>query len=309
MITVTLNPSIDRRYNIKNFERGKVFRADDFQYTPGGKGLNVAKVIKALNEPVVATGFLGGRAGSYIEEKLDEMNIMHNFISIDGETRSCLAIISDNGSQTEILESGPLISQTDMQRFYKLYEELIIQDEIICISGSMPKDMEVETYKNLIEIANKEGKKILLDTSGEALRKGMEARPYLIKPNKEELENLIGNVISTEEDIIKAVSPMIKEGINIVVVSLGKEGCLVFNDNYMYRVETPKVKAVNPVGSGDAMIAGFAVSLKRNYKFKDMLKLAAACGTANALEEETGKVDINNINRLIEDIVIKKIKL
>lgn len=309
MITVTLNPSIDRRYNIKNFVRGKVFRADDFQYTPGGKGLNVAKVIKTLNEPVIATGFLGGKSGSYIEEKLDEMNIMHDFVSIDGETRSCLAIISDDSSQTEILESGPLISQTDMQRFYKLYKELIRQDEIICISGSMPRNIEVETYKNLIEIASREGKKILLDTSGEALRKGMEARPYLIKPNKEELENLIGNVISTEEDIIKGVSPMIKEGINIVVVSLGKEGCLVFNDNYMYRVETPKVKAVNPVGSGDAMIAGFAVSLKRNYEFENMLKLAAACGTANALEEETGKIDINNINRLIEDIVIEKIKL
>ncbi|ARC85494.1 1-phosphofructokinase [Clostridium argentinense CDC 2741] len=309
MITITLNPSIDRRYNIKNFERGKVFRADDFQYTPGGKGLNVAKVIKTLNEPVIATGFLGGRSGSYIVEKLDEMNIRHNFVSIDGETRSCLAIISDDGSQTEILESGPLISQKDMQRFYKLYEELIRQDEIICISGSMPKDVDIETYKNLIETANREGKKILLDTSGEALKKGMEAIPYLIKPNKEELENLIGNVIFTEEDIIKAVSPIIKEGINIVAVSLGREGCLVFNDNYMYRVRTPKVKAVNPVGSGDAMIAGFAVSLKRNYEFENMLKLAAACGTANALEEETGKADINNINRLIEDIIIEKIKL
>ncbi|WP_454053599.1 1-phosphofructokinase [Clostridium sp. Marseille-Q7071] len=309
MITITLNPSIDRRYNIERFEKGKVFRTNDLQYTPGGKGLNVAKIIKTLNEPVIATGFLGGRSGRYIEEKLDEMNIRHNFVSIDGETRSCLAIISDDGSQTEILESGPSISQTDMKRFYKLYEELIRQDEIICISGSMPKDVGIETYKNLIETANKEGKKILLDTSGEALKKGMEARPYLIKPNKEELENLIGNVISTEEDIIKAVSPILKEGINIVAVSLGREGCLVFNDNYMYRVRTPKVKAVNPVGSGDAMIAGFAVSLKRNYEFENMLKLAAACGTSNALEEETGRVDINNINRLIDDIVIEKIKL
>ncbi|WP_291560540.1 MULTISPECIES: 1-phosphofructokinase [unclassified Clostridium] len=309
MITITLNPSIDRRYNIERFEKGKVFRTNDFQYTPGGKGLNVAKVIKTFNEPVIATGFLGGRSGSYIKEKLDEMNIRHKFVSIDGETRSCLAIISDYGSQTEILESGPLISQTDMQRFYKLYEELIGESEVVCISGSMPKNMDIETYKNLIETANKEGKKILLDTSGEALKKGMEARPYLIKPNKEELENLIGNVISTEEDIIKGVSPIIKEGINIVAVSLGREGCLVFNDNYMYRVRTPVVKAVNPVGSGDAMIAGFAVSLKRNYEFENMLKLAAACGTANALEEETGKVDINNINRLIEDIIIEKIKL
>lgn len=309
MITVTLNPSIDRRYNIKDFERGKVFRADDFQYTPGGKGLNVAKVIKTLGEPVVATGFLGGKSGSYIREKLNEMNIEHKFLSIDGETRSCLAIISDDGSQTEILESGPLILEKDMDGFYNLYKELIEDEEIICISGSMPKDIDIDTYKNLIEIANKEGKKVLLDTSGEALKKGMEGKPYLIKPNKEELEAIVGNSISTEDDVIKGVSAIIKNGINIIAVSLGKEGCLVFNDNYMYRVTIPKVTAVNPVGSGDAMIAGFAVSLKRNYEFENMIKLAAACGTANALEKETGKVDINNINSLINHIIIEKIKL
>ncbi|WP_283591356.1 1-phosphofructokinase [Clostridium butanoliproducens] len=309
MITVTLNPSIDRRYNIKDFERGKVFRADDFQYTPGGKGLNVAKIIKTLGEPVVATGFLGGKSGSYIREKLNEMNIEHKFLSIDGETRSCLAIISDDGSQTEILESGPLILEKDMDGFYNLYKELIEDEEIICISGSMPKDIDIDTYKNLIEIANKEGKKVLLDTSGEALKKGMEGKPYLIKPNKEELEAIVGNSISTEDDVIKGVSAIIKNGINIIAVSLGKEGCLVFNDNYMYRVTIPKATAVNPVGSGDAMIAGFAVSLKRNYEFENMIKLAAACGTANALEKETGKVDINNINSLINHIIIEKIKL
>lgn len=309
MITVTLNPSIDRRYNIKDFERGKVFRADDFQYTPGGKGLNVAKIIKTLGEPVVATGFLGGKSGSYIREKLNEMNIEHKFLSINGETRSCLAIISDDGSQTEILESGPLILEKDMDGFYNLYKELIEDEEIICISGSMPKDIDIDTYKNLIEIANKEGKKVLLDTSGEALKKGMEGKPYLIKPNKEELEAIVGNSISTEDDVIKGVSAIIKNGINIIAVSLGKEGCLVFNDNYMYRVTIPKVTAVNPVGSGDAMIAGFAVSLKRNYEFENMIKLAAACGTANALEKETGKVDINNINSLINHIIIEKIKL
>lgn len=309
MITVTLNPSIDRRYNIKDFERGKVFRADDFQYTPGGKGLNVAKIIKTLGEPVVATGFLGGKSGSYIREKLNEMNIEHKFLSINGETRSCLAIISDDGNQTEILESGPLILEKDMDGFYNLYKELIEDEEIICISGSMPKDIDIDTYKNLIEIANKEGKKVLLDTSGEALKKGMEGKPYLIKPNKEELEAIVGNSISTEDDVIKGVSAIIKNGINIIAVSLGKEGCLVFNDNYMYRVTIPKVTAVNPVGSGDAMIAGFAVSLKRNYEFENMIKLAAACGTANALEKETGKVDINNINSLINHIIIEKIKL
>ncbi len=309
LLTITLNPSIDRRYNARGFEKGKVFRTDDFQYTPGGKGINVSKVVKTLNEAVVATGFLGGRAGSFIKEKLDEMNIANDFVSIKGETRSCIAILSDDGSQTEILESGPLISQEDMKSFYNLYMTLIKDSEVICASGSLPRGLSIDTYKVLIDMAHEQDKHFILDTSGEALKKGIEAKPYLIKPNKEELENLIGNTVYSEGDIIKGVKAIIDKGISIVAVSLGKEGSLVFKDNYMYRLKIPKVNAVNPVGSGDSMIAGFGVSIKRNYELKDMLRLAAACGTANAMEEETGKVNINNFNRLMNEIVIEKIRL
>lgn len=309
LLTITLNPSVDRRYSVNGFEKGKIFRTDDFQYTPGGKGINVAKVIKAFDEPVAATGFLGGRTGSFIKEKLDEMNITSEFISIKGETRSCIAILSDDGSQTEILESGPLILKEDMERFYCLYERLIKDADVICASGSLPRGLGVATYKFLIELANKQRKKFILDTSGEALKQGIEAKPYLIKPNKEELENLIGKSICSENDIIKAAKYLINKGINIVAISLGGEGSLVFTDNYMYRVKIPKITAINPVGSGDSMIAGFAVSIKRNYDFEYMLRLAVACGTANAMEEETGKVDINNVNTLMNKITVEKVKL
>jgi len=309
LLTITLNPSIDRRYSVNGFEKGKIFRTDGFQYTPGGKGINVAKVIKAFDEPVVATGFLGGRAGSFIKEKLDEMNITSEFISIKGETRSCIAILSDDGSQTEILEPGPLILQEDMEKFLYLYENLIKDADVICASGSLPRGLGVATYKVLIELANKQRKKFILDTSREALKQGIESKPYLIKPNKEELESLLGISICSENDIIKAAKYLINKGISIVAISLGKEGSLVVIDNYMYRVKTPKIDAVNPVGSGDSMIAGFAVSIKRNYDFEYMLRLAAACGTANAMEEETGKVDINKVNKLMNKITVEKVKL
>ncbi|MBZ2175511.1 1-phosphofructokinase [Schnuerera sp. xch1] len=309
ILTVTLNPSIDRRYNINEFQKGKIFRTNDFQYTPGGKGLNVSKVVKVFGEPVVATGFLGGMSGNYIEEKLDTMNIGHSFVSIDGETRSCMAILSDDGSQTEILESGPTIAQKDIGRFYDLYKKLIKDFNIICASGSVPNGVNVDVYKDLISIANREGKKFILDTTGQALRKGLGASPYLIKPNKEELENLIGDTVFSEDDIIRGVKFVLEKGVKIVAVSLGSEGSLIFNDNYMYRIKVPTVKAVNPVGSGDSMIAGFAVSLNRNYDFESMLKLASACGTANAMEKETGKVDIDNINKLMKETFIEKIRL
>lgn len=308
ILTITLNPSIDRRYSIKGFEKGRVFRATDVQFTVGGNGLNVTKVINAFNEPVMATGFLGGRSGEYIKEQLDATGIKHNFISINGETRSCLAILSDDGSQTEILEKGPSISGEDVLEFYELYRELIKEVDIICASGSLPHGLPPETYGNLIIMAREAGKKFFLDTSGEALKYGVEAAPFLVKPNREELEGLMGCKIDSEREIIQAGKYMLENDINIVMISLGEEGAIVFHNGYIYRIRVPKVKAVNPVGSGDAMIGGFVASLYRDYDFEFILKVAAACGTANAMEAETGKVDMINMKRIMNEIIITRSK-
>ncbi len=309
ILTITLNPSIDRKYVVDGFERGKIFRPKEVQYTPGGKGLNVTKVIKSFGEPVTATGFLGGRSGSYIKEKLDNMEVCHKFIPIDGETRSCIAILSNDKSQTEILEKGPSISEKEALEFLDLYNNIIKDYEVICASGSLPKGLAADTYKSLINIANEQGKKFILDTSGEALKLGIEASPFLIKPNKEEMENLIGHTITTEDEIIRVANCLLEKGVEIVVVSLGKEGAMVFYDGYAYKIKVPNIKAVNPVGSGDSMIAGFAVSIVRDYDFQRMLKVAAASGTANAMESETGKVDMNNMRKIMDKIEIDRIRI
>ncbi len=307
ILTITLNPSIDRRYVVDGFEKGRVFRAREVQYTPGGKGLNVTKVIKAFNEPVVATGFLGGRSGEYIKDQLDDMNIQHKFVDIRGETRSCIAILSDDKSQTEVLEDGPYIFKEETLNFYELYRDIIKECEIICASGSLPKGLTSDTYRKLIDIAKEQNKKFILDTSGEALRLGVEGAPFLVKPNKEELENLVGHSIINEYEIFKSAKHLLDKGINIVVISLGSKGSVVFSNDYAYMVKPPKVNAINPVGSGDSMVAGFAVALKRDYDFETMIRFASACGTANAMEAETGKVDIDNVRRLMKEIKIEEI--
>ncbi|MCR2044444.1 1-phosphofructokinase [Anaerosalibacter massiliensis] len=309
ILTITLNPSIDRRYYVKGFKKDKVFRAENVQYTPGGKGLNVTRVIKTFSDSLIATGFIGGKSGSFIEEKLDELNINHNFLSVNGETRSCLAIHSDDGSQTEILEKGPVISNEEISNFNHLYNELIRESEIICASGSLPQGLPLETYKDLISVAKSQNKKFILDTSGDALKLGMEASPFLIKPNKDELEKLVGHVITSNDEIVKAAKCLLENDIEIVVVSLGREGAIVFNKGYAYKINVPSVKTVNSVGSGDSMIAGFAISLMEGYDFEYMLKVAAACGAANAMEEETGKVNINNVRNIINGINITKLKI
>lgn len=309
ILTITLNPSVDRRYVVNGFEKGKVFRAEEVQYTPGGKGINVTKVIKSLGEPVMATGFLGGRSGEYIKDELDSMDIQHNFIGINGETRSCIAILSEDKSQTEVLEGGPNISEEEIENFFEMYSDVIRDCEIICASGSLPEGLGMDTYRKLIDIAKEHEKKFILDTSGEALKLGAKGAPFLVKPNKEELEKLVGHNISNEDEIAEGAKHLLDKGINIVVVSLGSEGAMAFSGDYAYKVKVPKVNAVNPVGSGDSMVAGFSVSILRKYDFETMLRLAAACGTANAMERETGKVNIDNVRRIMKGIKIEKMKI
>lgn len=308
ILTITLNPSIDRRYNIKDFEKGRIFIATDIQYTAGGNGLNVTKVINGFNEPVMITGFLGGRSGDYIKEELEVMGIKHNFIPINEESRNSIAILSDDGSQTEVLEKGPSISGEEMLKFYELYREMIREADMVCASGDLPHGLPHETYADLIIMAKDAGKKFFLDTSGEALRLGVEAKPFLVKPNKKELEDIIGCKIDSEKELIQAGKYLAENNIEIVIISLGENGSMVFHDGYIYRIRVPRVKVVNPIGSGDAMIGGFVASLYRDYDFEFALKVAAACGTANVMEAETGKVDMNNMKRIMNDIVITKSK-
>lgn len=306
ILTVSLNPSLDRRYNIKDFQLGESFTAADVQYTVGGSSLNAMKVMAAFNVPVKVTGFLGGRNGDYIREKLNLMGIKHDFIPIKGETRCSTAIISENGRLTEISEMGPSISGEEILAFYELYREIIQEVDIVCACGDLPHGLPAETYANLIIMANEAGKKFFLDASGEALKLGADAKPFFIKPNKRELEDIMGCRIQSEMELIQAGKYLAENDIEIVVISLGEEGCIAFYSNYIYRIRVPKIEAVNPTGSGDALVGGFIASLYRDYDFEFALRVAAACGTANALEVESGKVDMHNMKKIMKDIIITK---
>lgn len=306
ILTITLNPSVDRRYSVEDFEVGGVFRADETQATPGGKGINVSKVLKLLGEEPLSTGFLGGRAGEYIQENLNSLNIENKFVNIHGETRSCIAIISGD-TQTEILESGPSIIDVELEAFIQRYKELLKRCKYISISGSLPKGLPIDTYRRLIDIAKEEGKCVLLDTSGKALVTAIEAKPFLIKPNLDELEKLIEKNINSEQDIIDAGKALLEKGIEIVVASLGEEGSFVFNKDDIYKVRVPEIEVVNPVGSGDSMIAGFAAGLARDYDLEETIKLAAACGTLNAMEKATGCIDPSKVDSMTEKIRVEKL--
>ncbi|OOM16426.1 1-phosphofructokinase family hexose kinase [Clostridium saccharobutylicum] len=307
ILVINLNASIDKRYEMENIEKGTVMRAKSVENTPGGKGLHVANVATILKEECIATGLLGGKSGEFIEEKLKDYGIKQDFVKIKGETRECLAFITDDLVQTEILEPGPEVSEKEKQIFIDKYKEFIKDSDVIVASGSVPRNVSQDFYRNLIELANAQGKKFLLDTSGELLKEGIKGKPYFIKPNRDEIEALTGRKINSIGDAINEIKEFQKRGIKFVAISLGEQGSIAGCEGKFYKVTVPKVNAVNPVGSGDSYVAGIAVSIKRGYDMIHTLKYASACGTANAVEKETGCVKEEIVNQFFNDIVVEEI--
>jgi tagatose 6-phosphate kinase len=302
--TITLNPSVDKRYLVKNMEKGTVMRAEQVENSAGGKGLNVGRVIRLLGEEVIATGFLGGSGGAFISKQLAQSEMGQRFVSIRGETRSCLAIISRDRVHTEILEPGPEIQVPEWQEWLTVYEELLTVCDYVCASGSLPGNLPVSVYGNLAERAGERQVKFLLDTSGEALLEGIKGKPFFLKPNLDELAILAGKKITGKREVLEQIERLQGAGIECIVVSLGAEGAIAGIGKKKYAAIVPSVDAVNVVGSGDALVAGFAVALRRGYSERQLLSYACACGSANAMEAKTGFVSPSLVDELLQSIKV-----
>lgn len=297
ILTVTLNPAIDVRYDMNGFQLDESNRVETAHKSAGGKGLNVTRVITQLQEPVLATGLLGGKTGEWIEAELDASGISHDFYHIEGETRSCLALLHD-GKQTEVLEAGPVVSETEWHGFLEHFVTLLDEATLVVASGSLPKGVPTSAYRQLNELVHRLGKRMILDTSGVALQEGVMSQPFLVKPNESELAALEPN-----KDASEALEQL-ATNIPWVVHSKGKDGAEGIVNGQRYRVSVPNVKAVNPVGSGDAMVAGLAVGLHRNLSVEEILALGSATGTLNALEAGTGQINASALPDLLSAISV-----
>jgi tagatose 6-phosphate kinase len=308
IVTVTMNPSIDISYPLETLKIDTVNRVPLVSKTAGGKGLNVTRVIHELEGEVLATGLLGGHHGAFIAEQLDNEGIQHQFSKIAGETRNSIAILHDNGKQTEILEAGPTVSAQELADFEGQLNELLKKASLVTLSGSLAKGIPVDYYRHLLSLANQYGVKTLLDTSGASLKASLESadKPFLIKPNTEEIAELIGQelVIDDVENVKAILSSPIFEGVEWIVVSLGSKGAIVKHDATFYRVEIPKIEVVNPVGSGDSTIAGLAFALDANLSDEEILQYGMVTGMLNAMETKTGHINVANLAALKDQIKV-----
>lgn len=212
ILVLNLNASVDKRYMLDDFVPGTVMRAPSVSNTAGGKGIHVARVVSLLGEETLTTGFLGGKTGEFIEERLRRVGLPGDFVKVEGATRSCLAFLTRDGGQTEILEPGPEISCEELAAFREKYTALLARADVVAASGSLPCGVPMGFYAVLIAKARAAGVPFLLDTSGKPLAEGIDARPDFIKPNQEELAALLGHPVETAEDALQAARTLSRRG-------------------------------------------------------------------------------------------------
>ncbi|CAI3275067.1 tagatose-6-phosphate kinase [Enterococcus cecorum] len=310
ILTVTMNPSVDIVYQLDSLELDTTNRVNYVYKTAGGKGLNVSRVLHQLCVPVLATGMVGGVLGEFITRQLDEICMPHNFLSISSPTRNCIAILHD-GKQTEILEPGPTLTKAEYTNFIQHFSNLLLETQIVCISGSLAKGVPNTYYIDLIKLCRQNNIPCLLDCSNEALLNVLNSsvKPTLIKPNLMELSRVVQQSFTDnlERELVHVLNQPLFSGIEWIIVSLGSDGAIAKHNDIFYRVEIPSIDVINPVGSGDATIAGLACGLAKQLTDEEILIFGNVCGMLNAQENETGKINIKNLPNLREQIRVIKI--
>lgn len=310
ILTVTMNPSVDTRYQLDKLVIDDVNRVTP-EKTAGGKGLNVSRVLQQLGDDVVATGLLGGHMGAYMTELMNADGVKNDFVQIAGETRICLNILHE-GNQTELLESGPEVSAEELSAFTSKFTALAGQADVVTISGSLPRGVDAAYYAQLVKIAEGAGAKVLLDTSGASLEAALESdvKPELVKPNLTEINGLLGTSFTTDDvDALRTALAADERFANIpwVVVSMGAAGSVGFHNGRAFRARTPNIPAVNATGSGDSTIAGFAHFIAAGADDVTVLKTANACGKLNAMDPMTGHLVIDKWGEVYSAVEVTKL--
>ncbi len=307
VVTVTLNPSVDRLIYVRQLVHHDTNRILRIEEDAGGKGVNVARVLKRLGVPVTATGFLGGRAGRYVYRELDEQDgVICNFIWVHGETRTNLAIQEEDDSPPTCLnERGPNITPAELDALIQKVEVLSQGAQFVALGGSLPPGVPTDVYATLAQVASRHGAHVVLDADGEPLVHGLQASPFLIKPNENETERLLGRAIDTLHDAATAAQEIHAGGVPIVIVSIGEKGAAVASAGGCWVAVPPKIDAISTVGSGDSMIAGFLSVLYRQGTVEEAIRWGTAAGAATAMTDGSDIGTAEQIHALLDVVEVQ----
>jgi 1-phosphofructokinase family hexose kinase len=281
--TLTLNPAVDRELTVPAMEFDSVLRASESRIDFGGKGFNVSRLLKGMNEPSTAVGFLGGNAGELLQKGLQSLGIGTDFVWVSEETRTNVSIVTQSHDHyIKVNEKGPLVDEPEQKELLKKIDSLAKSGDWWVLAGSLPPGVPNDIYARVVHVLNKHGANAILDTSGESLKLGCAEKPHLVKPNSEEAHALTGLPMDTPAEIAAGAAEIRRMGAQNVVISMGKAGALLHTSEETWLTYTPKIQEKNPIGAGDSMVGGLVWALTQGIALKEALGWGVASGAATA---------------------------
>jgi 1-phosphofructokinase family hexose kinase len=312
IVTVTMNAAIDRTLTVPNFQRGQRHRASEGMTLAGGKGINIARALKRLGVPVVATGLAGGGNGTRIVEDLTAEAILNDFVRIEDDSRTSTAIVDPaGGTYTEVNEWGPRVQPHELEMLLEKLVYLSRGADYVIFAGSLPRGIEDGFYAEAIRELNRRGVLAVLDCAGEALRLGAQAEPFLVSPNEREAEALVGQEFHDDDDFLAGLEAIAEVGARNVLITR-ESGCWALlraeREPRRYRVLAPRIDPVSAVGSGDVLLAGFIAARLEQRSDEEALRFAVAAGAASTLELGAGRFEEREAGRLVSGVEVAQLE-
>jgi 1-phosphofructokinase family hexose kinase len=313
IITVTLNAAIDKTLEVPNFRLGRRHRSVEQTTMAGGKGVNVARALKRLGQPVIATGLAGGPTGTRIVEQLTEESILNDFVRIREESRSNTAVTDPTtGEQTEVNERGPAVTGQEVELFSDKLLYLARGAQICLFAGSLPRRVEPGLYADLIRELRKIGVTTIVDTDGDPLRQAVRAEPSVVSPNVLEAEELVGHEFNDDEDRLIAVREMTQLGAREAIMT-ADDGCFAMvheeGGSQLYRLRVDPLETYSAVGSGDAFLAGYVAARYSGRPPSECLRFGVACGAESTQHIGAGVIDPREAERLESEIAVEAVEI
>ncbi|MDD3361188.1 MAG: 1-phosphofructokinase [Hespellia sp.] len=309
IITVTMNPAIDKTIDVDQLQKGELNRIKSVEKDVGGKGINVSKTINELGGKSTAIGFIAGDAGKTIEHVLNREGIQTDFIEVEGETRTNTKVVEANRELTELNEQGPELTKEDVEKLLEKIEGYANEDVLFVLAGSIPKGVEKDIYERIIRLVHGKGAKVILDADGELFTKALQAGPDIIKPNRFELEQYAGfDYRASEKEVLGVAKQMLEKGVSTVAVSMGKSGAMFLIDGEKYRCAGLNVKAHSTVGAGDAMVAALAYSWDQKYTAEKTIAMCMAVSAGAVMTIGTKPPKKEMVEELLKQVEIETLK-
>jgi tagatose 6-phosphate kinase len=302
-------PAVQRTMTFRRLLVDDVNRAIGISQYASGKSINAARALHSLGEEVLATGFAGGDNGKFMRADLDQAGIAHDFLEVTPPTRMCITLVDEEaGTATELIEEAASVEQRAYVKLLREMDTKLWRAKVVILSGSLPPGAPADLYADCVRKCNQENVPVVLDARGEPLASALACKPFIVKPNREELAATLGTPLDSDDSLRSAMTKIAKLGAQWIAVTLGKDGAMLSNGSDFWRIYSPRVKTVSAIGSGDSFAAGLAAGIAQKEEIPQAVALACACGAANAMTAKAGHIHLEDIKTLLPQIQVQQLE-